>query len=210
MTERTGKVATSKRFRDWSAYIFRLKAFEMYSPGYVTEEDICQIAALALLEAVSRGKFVLHPVIDTDDPIEIDRIHNARILRWLKTHVGFQYKSWIRSRLPKNFSEARGGNKMMGDSTFSETNYSDLTAETRVAVEILHITEPDFEIAREIFTLKGRMKALGIDEHKLFYICYHLNGTSFEEMARRHGGTSDKYRRLVRRALTSAGLDTLL
>lgn len=68
------------------------------------------------------------------------------------------------------------------------------------------VSHCDADLKRDSEKVKSILIERGLSETEIEHLFAHLNGESYAEMAARQGGSADKYRKMVDRALKKANL----
>ena len=166
----------------------------VYSIDSGFDEDLRSIVVLSLLKKIHNGLFTI-PSFTCEKGKE--QAFN-QILKWLSEAFESECNARIRSRLPKKTPTSRGGDKMLLGSSFKESDYAGKIDHKSDEYEFTS----DVDHIAEILNMSIReklIKELGEDKEEI--VDDYLASFTYAEMAERHGGTEDRYRKMITRAL---------
>ena len=166
----------------------------VYSLDSGFDEDLRNIVVLSLLEKIHDGSFSVS-IFSCDNGKE--KAFNQMML-WLVKAFESECNARIRSRLPKKTPDSRGGDKMLLGSSFNESDYA---GKIDLELDDYEFTS-DVDYITEILNMSIReklIKALGEDKEAI--VDDYLASFTYAEMAERHGGTEDRYRKMFSRAM---------
>jgi len=198
--EKIARIATSEEVKEKALSIVKRKLGHLLGRGRTSEvheiaEDALNSVATSLLQAHARKTSSLRIEAELED--ETNKISNP-IARYLIAGVS----NYCSTRLRRWSTENEDGE------TGTRARYY-ITSEESDDPEfwdhlLNHADNLDFAD-------KDRINALlsdrGVSEQDIALIERNLAGWSFADIAKQNGGTADKYRRRIQRALESAGID---
>jgi DNA-directed RNA polymerase specialized sigma24 family protein len=186
------RVATSKAMKKKSTgtVAYKLGGFFRGSELVQIEEDARGRCTVLLLGSIQRSSIErLNKLFSTSDPEKevqyyinrsVTNYCNSRLRRWsLETEEG-KYGYAARFTLPSSDSNQAEGLR-------GEDIWDDLSA-TKFGSDKV-----------ELDSIIQRMRDSGISDEDMGYVEARYSGVSWEELAERHGGSPDKYRKRVRR-----------
>lgn len=194
------QVSQSSDFYKITHAYFAERMAPIYGLGSGFDEDLRGIVVMNLLERIESETFVFQDQLDASSS---ETNHFYKMLKWLVEAFKNECRMRIRSRLPKNNPDARGGDKMLYGSSFRESDYAGGLAQEDSAFSFDSLEETDHDESVRHFegnvALERFVKAVGVDNASV--VTDYLAGFSNVELAKKYGGSPDKYRVMFKRAL---------
>lgn len=203
------KVALSEAFKKRTESYYQAKMSGLYGHDSGFEADLRSIVVIKLMEKIDSGAFVLHDYVAGKTEQAPPDMHVQKVLRWLVQAFQNECKGRIRSRLPRQ-ANGRGGDKMLYGSSYRESDYAGgLTTEidgkgvplSTPADFMATLTQPDEDddaCQLDEATLRERITSV-VGAAKVAIVEDRLNGLNDVALAKKYGGTSDKYRKMFAR-----------
>ncbi|KEA61845.1 hypothetical protein ADIMK_3992 [Marinobacterium lacunae] len=202
LTELVARVSGSASFKKKADAYYGDKLSGLYGHGSGFVEDLRSEVVTTLMEKINEGTFVLDDYEAGKTENEQPEIHFHKVQKWLMEALKNIGKERIRSRLPKQTPNGRGGDKMLLGSSFDESDYAGGLEPEKPEEFFGSLAQSDDDESLRDFdksvALERFINAVGAENAAIAED--HLAGFSNVELAKKYGGTPDKYRAMFNRA----------
>lgn len=211
------RVSASETLEKKTTTYYKDKMSGLYGWDSRFVEDLQSEVRIKLLEKVAEGKFVFTDYVAGETEMAPPDAHFQKVLKWLENAFSNMCKERIRSRLPRQ-ANGRGGDKMLFGSSYRESDFAGgLTTEINEKGEPLNtheeyiasLTQPEEDdpayhidgatLLERIIAIVGADKAAIVEDR--------LAGFTDAELARKYGGSDQKYQKMFERVGTKMGLN---